>query len=83
MRRKKASWTCCSDTPPPTSRKLAGSPPWSLMMSMVAMARPAPFTVRKHANISLYSKQNSKQNSDKKFKMKYFSNFCKCPKSYM
>lgn len=30
--------------PPPTSRKLAGVPPCSLMMSMVAMARPAPFT---------------------------------------
>lgn len=28
----------------PTSRKLAGSPPNSLMVSMVAMARPAPFT---------------------------------------
>ena len=30
--------------PPPTSRKLAGSPPNSLMVSMVAMARPAPLT---------------------------------------
>src|SRR5689334_394214 len=27
---------------PPTSRKLAGASPYSLMMSMVAMARPAP-----------------------------------------
>src|SRR5262249_44051885 len=29
---------------PPTSRKLAGAPPYSLMMSMLAMASPAPFT---------------------------------------
>ena len=32
--------------PPPTSRKFAGWPPWSLMRSMVAMARPAPFTMQ-------------------------------------
>ena len=32
---------------PPTSRKLAGEPPRSLMMSMVAMARPAPLTCGK------------------------------------
>ncbi|EDP66521.1 malate dehydrogenase [alpha proteobacterium BAL199] len=32
--------------PPPTSRKFAGSPPTSLMMSMVAMARPAPLTMQ-------------------------------------
>ena len=31
-------------TLPPTSRKLAGSAPCSLMMSMVAIARPAPLT---------------------------------------
>src|SRR5690606_7227216 len=30
--------------PPPTSRKLAGSPPSSLITSMVAIARPAPLT---------------------------------------
>lgn len=30
---------------PPTSKKLAGEPPCSLMMSMVAMARPAPLTM--------------------------------------
>lgn len=30
--------------PPPTSKKLAGAPPFSLMISMVAMARPAPLT---------------------------------------
>ena len=31
---------------PPTSRKLAGEPPNSLMVSIVAMARPAPFTMQ-------------------------------------
>ncbi len=40
----KASVTCCDVAPPPTSRKLAGVPPWSLIMSIVAIARPAPFT---------------------------------------
>src|SRR5512139_2264980 len=39
-----ASVTFSLLAPPPTSRKLAGMPPYSLMMSMVAMARPAPFT---------------------------------------
>lgn len=39
-----ASVTCSTVAPPPTSRKLAGSPPCSLMMSIVAIARPAPFT---------------------------------------
>lgn len=42
----KASVTWWAVAPPPTSRKLAGVPPWSLMMSMVAMARPAPFTTK-------------------------------------
>src|SRR5690606_9495623 len=32
--------------PPPTSRKLAGSPPSSLITSMVAIARPAPLTMQ-------------------------------------
>jgi len=32
--------------PPPTSRKFAGLPPAYLMISMVAMARPAPFTMQ-------------------------------------
>src|ERR1039458_648563 len=32
--------------PPPTSRKLAGAMPYSLMMSMVAMASPAPLTMQ-------------------------------------
>ena len=40
----KASVTFSAVAPPPTSRKLAGSPPNSLMVSIVAMARPAPFT---------------------------------------
>ncbi|KAG1058521.1 hypothetical protein G6F40_018266 [Rhizopus arrhizus] len=42
----KASMTRCLLAPPPTSRKFAGSPPLSLMTSMVAMARPAPFTMQ-------------------------------------
>lgn len=33
--------TCFSVAAPPTSRKFAGAPPCNLMMSMVAMARPA------------------------------------------
>src|SRR5262249_3802975 len=40
----KASVTFSAVAPPPTSRKLAGSPPNSLMVSIVAIARPAPFT---------------------------------------
>ena len=31
---------------PPTSRKLAGLPPKDWMMSIVAMARPAPLTMQ-------------------------------------
>src|SRR5208283_536996 len=38
--------TCSSFAPPPTSRKLAGMPPAYLMMSIVAIARPAPFTMQ-------------------------------------
>src|SRR5690606_28387560 len=41
----KASVTRSLVAPPPTSRKLAGAPPCSLTMSMVPMARPAPFTM--------------------------------------
>src|SRR3990172_7584916 len=37
---------CAGEAPPPTSRKLAGSPPASLMMSIVAIARPAPLTMQ-------------------------------------
>ena len=43
---RKAFSTRAASAVPPTSRKLAGSPPLSLMMSMVAMARPAPFTMQ-------------------------------------
>ena len=39
-----ASVTFSAVAPPPTSRKLAGEPPYSLMMSMVAIASPAPLT---------------------------------------
>ncbi len=38
--------TVCTLAPPPTSRKLAGDAPASLMMSIVAMARPAPLTMQ-------------------------------------
>ena len=31
---------------PPTSKKLAGSPPLNLIMSIVAIANPAPFTIQ-------------------------------------
>src|SRR5690606_4249037 len=41
-----ASVTRSRVAPPPTSRKLAGKPPFSLIRSMVAMARPAPFTMQ-------------------------------------
>ncbi len=41
-----ASRTFCGFELPPTSRKLAGLPPASLMPSMVAMARPAPLTMQ-------------------------------------
>ena len=43
-----ASVTCSAVAPPPTSKKLAGLPPWSLMMSIVDMAKPAPFTITNH-----------------------------------
>ena len=42
----KAASIWLSLTPPPTSRKLAGVPPCRLIMSIVAIARPAPFTGR-------------------------------------
>src|SRR5262249_26982368 len=45
-RMRKAFSICSGEAPPPTSRKLAGSPPASLMMSMVAMASPAPLTMQ-------------------------------------
>ncbi len=42
-RRSATRW---GEAPPPTSRKFAGSPPACLIMSMVAMARPAPLTMQ-------------------------------------
>lgn len=42
--RSKASLIACGVAPPPTSRKFAGDPPLSLIMSIVAMANPAPLT---------------------------------------
>src|SRR3954468_19519493 len=41
-----AAATLSFDALPPTSRKFAGSMPYNLMMSMVAMARPAPLTMQ-------------------------------------
>ena len=38
--------TVCALAEPPTSKKLAGSPPLNLIISMVAMANPAPFTIQ-------------------------------------
>ena len=34
------------DAPPPTSKKLAGSFPYNLIISMVAIANPAPLTIQ-------------------------------------
>ena len=42
----KASVTWSAVAPPPTSRKFAGSPPCSFMISIVDMAKPAPFTAK-------------------------------------
>ena len=54
---RKASVTCSTVAPPPTSRKLAGEPPCSLMMSIVDMARPAPLTVgNRRLRMSVFSK---------------------------
>ena len=41
---RNASVTASSVALPPTSRKFAGSPPCNLMMSIVLIANPAPFT---------------------------------------
>src|SRR5882724_2184253 len=41
-----AAVTRSAVAPPPTSRKLAGAPPKSLMVSIVAMASPAPLTMQ-------------------------------------
>src|ERR1700676_3009728 len=45
-RMRNAFFTCSAEAPPPTSRKFAGDPPAYLMMSMVAIARPAPLTMQ-------------------------------------
>src|SRR6266513_1486522 len=45
-RMRNAFSICSGEAPPPTSRKFAGSPPASLTMSIVAIARPAPFTMQ-------------------------------------
>src|SRR5262245_63065712 len=42
-RMRNAFFTCSALAPPPTSRKFAGLPPAYLMISMVAIARPANF----------------------------------------
>jgi hypothetical protein len=41
-----AAVTFSFEAPPPTSRKFAGNAPLSLMMSIVAMAKPAPLTMQ-------------------------------------
>ncbi len=48
-RMRNALRICSALAPPPTSRKFAGLPPAYLMMSMVAIASPAPFTM--HATV--------------------------------
>jgi hypothetical protein len=45
VRISNAVLTCSTLAPPPTSKKLAGYPPLILMISMVAIARPAPLTI--------------------------------------
>lgn len=56
----KASVTWWAVAPPPTSKKFAGVPPCSLMMSMVAMASPAPFTEedKQHYSSFILADQN-------------------------
>src|SRR5579859_5080985 len=46
IKMRNAFLTCSEEAPPPTSRKFAGDPPAYLMMSMVAMANPAPLTMQ-------------------------------------
>ena len=41
-----ASVTFSFVAPPPTSKKFAGSAPYNLIMSMVAIANPAPLTMQ-------------------------------------
>ena len=42
----KAAETFSFEAPPPTSKKLAGSFPYNLIMSIVAIANPAPLTIQ-------------------------------------
>ena len=42
----KAAVTFSFDAPPPTSKKFAGSEPYNLIISIVAIAKPAPFTMQ-------------------------------------
>src|SRR5215469_5021688 len=44
-RMRNAFLICSAFAPPPTSRKFAGLPPANFTISMVAIARPAPFTM--------------------------------------
>ena len=44
--KRKAFSVRSAEAPPPTSRKLAGSPPASLIISMVAIANPAPLIIQ-------------------------------------
>ena len=53
IRMRKAFLICSALAPPPTSRKFAGSPPASLMMSIVAIASPAPLTMQPIVAIEL------------------------------
>ena len=54
----KAWQTPSSLIPPPRSKKLAGFPPCNLIMSIVAIARPAPFTrKRKHWRYTDHERQ--------------------------
>ena len=53
-----AWYTWDSFTPPPRSKKLAGFPPFRKMMSQVAMASPAPLTVK----CKLYTRQDKYSN---------------------
>ena len=43
--KEKAVLIWCLFALPPTSKKLAGDPPFSLIISIVDMASPAPFTM--------------------------------------
>ncbi|KAF4529562.1 hypothetical protein B566_EDAN017918 [Ephemera danica] len=55
----KASVTFSAVAPPPTSRKLAGSPPNSLMVSMATMYAVRPWTIRQYAGFSTAEDSNA------------------------